>query len=188
MNYPRYFGFCGVPYYEGKPLLAASNETEYIFYCSWLVDYLDKIPHEVIPECQRELCAELEQKDPDSAAFWLGHDGFYHLIAYETLARRIEDGMSYEEAERDLRVWWEDTYRGWEPDEIEPFDEWINFPFWEDAKREFADKQAMVFAVEHADVGYRVPLARTLARVQSREERLELIHSFYWSFNEDASK
>jgi hypothetical protein len=81
-RYPRSFLYCGIPYYLGEPLLSARGDSQYSFYCNWLVEYLDKLGDHLerfggIPPSQRDLCAELDLMKPDTAAFWLGHDGFY---------------------------------------------------------------------------------------------------------------
>jgi hypothetical protein len=67
-------------------------------------------------------------------------------------------------------------------------DEYINPAFWAEALREYAEKQAMPLPVQHADVGYRVPLARILSRVPSKAERIRLVREFYYAFNEEAMK
>lgn len=188
MTCPRYFGYADVPDYEGRPLLSARGDAQYEFYCAWLADYLLGIASEAIPTCQAELCARTDLQQPDAVAFWLGHDGFYHLLTYEGLEGYVENGASYEEAEKDLRSNWEETYRGVEPDLIEPLDQWINPRFWDEARREHAEQKALPLPISHADMGYRVPLSRALARVGTKDERIKLIKAFYDAFNEEASK
>lgn len=182
------FLFSDVPYYQGRPLLSASGDEEYGFYCSWLVDYLRGLAAKEIPPCQQVLCAELEVMEPDTAVFWLADDGFYYSDWMQALERCIEDKLSYAEAVARVRTWWLETNEDVDPEEVEPFEELINPQLWSQANREWREQQAMSFPAIHADVGYRIPLARVLARESSPHKRLELIYSFYDSYNEAASK
>ncbi len=188
MTCPRYFGYTDVPDYEGHPLLSARGDPQYEFYCAWLATYLERIAVRPVPDCQAALCAKTEMQEPVDAAFWLGHDGFYHLLTYEGLEGYVESGVSYEDAEDELRANWEDTYEGVDSDLVEPLEEWINPRFWSEAKREYDEQRGMPLPVTHADVGYRLPLARAMARVGSAEERIKLIKTFYDSFIEEAAK
>ena len=188
MTCPRYFGCADVPEYEGRPLLSARGDAQYEFYCAWLVAYLERIASTPVPDCQAALCAQTDAQEPDAVAFWLGHDGFYHLLTYEGLEGYVESGVPYEDAEKELRANWEDTFKGVEPDLVEPLEQWINPRFWAEARREYDGQHSMPLPVTHADVGYRIPLARALARTGSKDERIRLIKTFYDSFNEEASK
>jgi hypothetical protein len=188
MTCPRSFGYADVPEYEGAPLLSAYGDAPYAFYCGWLVDYLDHVASMPVPASQLELCRCIDIMQPASAVWTLGNDGFYHYDTYAALACRIEEGLTYEQAERELRAFWEETWGEVDPEDAMPFSDYITPDFWQEAKREYAEEHAMPIPVRHFDVGYRVPLARTLARVPSRQERIKLINRFYASYNEEASK
>jgi len=185
---PRCFLFGEVPYYHGEPLLVAYGEEEYGFYCRWLAGYLEGVAGKEVPPCQRELCEELQRMKPGKAVFWLAEDGFRYSDWIGTLERQIEDGLSYEEAVAEFRPWWEEYGRDFEPEEVEPFEEWINPRLWQDALRELREQERMPFPVRHFDLEYRMPLASIIARESSAEKRLELIHSFYHFYDELASK
>jgi hypothetical protein len=185
---PRSFVFCAVPYYHEKPLLSVVDSEEHRFYCRWLVDYLDKFADKEVPTCQEKAYQEMEANSPMHAVLWLGEEAFYHCDCIAILERRIEDGLNYQEAAEMIRPWWEEANEGLDPDEVEPFEAWICPELWEEAKRELAEKAAMEFPATHADLGYRILLAKTLARESSADKRLELVNAFYEAFNEESAK
>ena len=185
---PRSFVFCDVPYYHEKPLLRVVSIGEHRFYCRWLVDYLERLADQDVPTCQEEACEKMEADSPLHAVLWLGEEAFYHSDCSAMLERRIEDGLNYQEAVEMIRPWWEEANEGLYPDEVEPIEAWISPELWEEAKRELAEKAAMEFPAVHADLGYRILLAKTLARESSADKRLELIDTFYETFYEESSK
>ena len=187
--YPRCFRYCDVPVFQGRKLLVAHGDIEYKFYLEWLVSYLDNLKYEV-PDCQLELCAWASEEYSNCVAFWLGHNGFYHLLTMRDLISHVEGGSSYDEAVKFFREFYEERVKesNNDPEMVDPFETWISPFLWEEAKRESTEIKLFTNGVSYTDLGYRIPMAIAFKRMYSIKEKYEFLDSFYWTFNEEASK
>lgn len=181
--------YCNVPVFQGRKLLSAHDDIEYQFYLEWLVQYLDGLKFQV-SDCQLELCRLASEETPENVAFWLGHDGFYHLLTMEPLIRAVGERCSYSEMVNRLRELHEERAKEFDndPDMIDPFETWISPFLWKEAERELNEERMFAGEAIHADLGYRVPMAIVMKRIPSLRQKYEFLDNFYWSFNEEASK
>ncbi|MFZ2656635.1 MAG: hypothetical protein WAX69_17000 [Victivallales bacterium] len=187
--YPRCFKYCEVPVFQGSKLLYARDDIEYQFYLEWLSTYLDRVKYEV-PDCQLELCAWAAEEKPKYVASGLGDNGFYHLLTMRDLISHIEGGSSYVEAVNHFREMHEERVREFDGDleMVDPFESWISPFLWKETERELNEERMLAGEATHADLGYRVPMAIAMKGLPSLKQKYEFLDSFYWSFNEEASK
>ncbi len=181
--FPRWFADTTVPVLDGEPLLLAEENHEYIFYLSWLADYLPTI----IPRGTEITDLGFETRRGEGAG--IGGYAFFHLEwCFWPLEMYLEDGASYEDAYDEVKKSHRGTHgnRSSEWEMIPPITDQISPEIWDNAVREYSALQE--FPESHLDIGYRHLLAPLVAGAETPQERYEILHSFYQAFDEDLMK
>lgn len=192
LDFPRYFGFADSPDFDVPQLRGRHDDRgwsgvdmddEGEFYHTWLAGYLAGIAGHPVPECQMDLCAQLEGFPPGEGADWLGHGAFIHVREVEDLVDYVRSGLSYAVVEKRRHSRWEalNLFKGIGP--IAPF-EALTPARWEKAQRELRELASISETHPGIDVGYRMPLAQILVRVRRTEDKLQLISRFVNAFEE----
>lgn len=195
LDFPRHFGFADEPDYDVPRLRGRRNEwgfsgfdedAESEFYATWLAGYLAGIADRPVPSCQADLCARLAEMEPEAGASWLGRGAFEHLRDYEELAGYLQAGIPCADAEKKRKSLWSAKVLIQGLDRIGPFIEAAP-ACWAKARREGQELAALPDGVPAIDAGYRIPLARSLARVRRTEDKLKLLACFNNAFAEAES-
>ena len=183
---PRSYVDWTVPVDEaGNEIGVCRDETTYAAYISWLADYLynTNIP---IPENQRSLVERYSEKGVEFAVFELSKDLGSTVWDVESLSTTIVDGGDYA-AQHEME---KEAFNSLSEDEKSDWgDEYFTTP--EDFERfriETAASQIVPSHICHADIPYRPVLASLFKGVESKDQRIKLLDSFYRNFNDCASK
>jgi len=185
VRWGRDYRFGDVPEDDtGNPILVCdcSGET-YRRYIFWLVHYLYNLDAEPLEE-QKGLCKYVSRMEPEDAVLMLG----MNAAIYEWDAEDMEDCIQNGEP---FSVYWEavqEYMQDLDEDEEEDYDEATLRELFDTVAFEVETKRKHCPDVEHADVGYRVPLSMVLKRVPEREDRIDLMKQFYRNYNHYASK
>ena len=181
--FPGHYVETAVPILDGKPLMSAGNPREYRFYLDWLAKHLLDVPPDEAthaPETTAEAVGE---------AAALAYKAWYHyLYCVQPFETYLEEGVDYDAVYRKMKEWHQETYADeTDPDCIEDLDaDWINPEIWQNAKREYAEKQR--FQGQHCDMGYRRQLAAIIAVATTHADRVSILDAFFKSYTEEALK
>jgi len=159
-------------------------------YLAWLAEFLMGLP-DVVPECQQKLWTSLAKKTPEQAAWSLGDDAFFHNDYIEGLTYRLRDGGDYKTAFAEISADWQEMNGDEDPDCCDKLEDWINPAMWSDAEREFKEMQTAGIEDpwdQKIDQGYRAILAKIVKQIDSKEERIRLLGTFFSAYCENAAK
>ena len=178
---PRHYSDISVPEYNGKPLLKVKTDEEHIYYLNWLADHLYK------SDSTNSMSSPPDIKERKFQARVLGDNAFYHfLYCVDPFECYMKDGIDYDTAYREMKEYHDSLFEDYDPDCIDPLEEWISPEIWENARREYQESKNIT--ANYTDLGYRKELSLLLSGVESRQERCAILKDFYWSYGEEASK
>ena len=182
IRWGRDFRFLDLPRDDhGMPITGCSTDTPaYRHYLCWLSDYLRQIEGETPNKEQEGLCRYVEKMRPADGMTLIGMNGAIYDFEAEIPWIYLENGDDIETylSEIDPEDFSED----------DPYDEEAAREHFLQVKREFEQKQADDQGGGHADIGYRLPLAKALATVSGKAFRVKLLEAFYSTFFHYAAK
>jgi hypothetical protein len=175
VRWGRDYRFGDVPKYkDGRPLLVCRSEREYWAYLFWLADYLYKLEAEPCEE-QSGLCKYTESMRPEDAIFLIGMNAALYQFAVESMESWIEDDEPFS-------AYLEHMYE-YVVQEGEEYDEEAERVLYERVRVEMQECQEHCSQVDHADIGYRVPLSKVLKKREKSQERHSLLHKYYQTYD-----
>lgn len=183
VRWGRDFRFGEVPNDEkGLPVLVCRSEETYRLYLAWLSEHLCALDAEPLDE-QKGLCIHVARMEPEDGVLMLGMNAALYQWDVENMESAIEAGEPFYAYWRDLQA----VLRDAEDDTVE-IDEATERELYETVAVELDTKRRNCPDVQHADVGYRLPLSVALKKRQKPEERIDLLDQFYRSYDNYASK
>jgi hypothetical protein len=167
---------------EGQRCLVCKSEKTYRPYLAWLADYLLALETEPIDE-QKGLCIYVSQMEPEDAVLMMGMNAALYQWDVQHLESAIEAGDPFSAYWDHLQATLLD-----EDDETVQIDEESERELYETVAMELEMKKRVCPDVQHADVGYRLPLSVALKKCQEAEKRVNLLDLFYQAYDNYASK
>jgi hypothetical protein len=175
VRWGRDFRFGAVPKDEyGQPILICRSEREYVLYLFWLADYLYKLGAEPSEE-QSGLCRYAESMQPEDAILLIGMNAALYQFDVEPMESWIEDDEPFS-------AYLEHMYE-YVVQEGEEYDEEAERVLYERVRVEMQECQEHCSQVDHADIGYRVPLSKVLKKREKSQERHSLLHKYYQTYD-----
>ena len=183
VRWGRDFRFGDVPKDEkGLPGIVCRSEETYGPYLAWLADYLCALDAEPLEE-QKGLCIYVARMEPEDAVLMLGMNAALYQWDVQHMELAIEAGEPFSDYWKDLQAVLLDA-----DDDTVQIDEESERELYETVTLEFGMKSQICPDVQHADVGYRLPLSIDLKNCQKPEERIDLLDQFYRAYDNYASK
>lgn len=145
----------------GKPLFNEKDESQLDKFDEWLVEHLLTIPIDPNDE-QKGLCKWIDRMIPKDAMILLGMNAALYQLDLETLEGAVENPESYPEV--DLA-----------DDDVKDLVFQMN--------SENAQKQKICPDSKLVDLGYRIPLAIALRKLDNKEQRVEHLGYFYKNYS-----
>jgi hypothetical protein len=167
---------------EGQRCLVCKSEETYRPYLAWLAAYLLALETEPIYE-QKGLCIYVSQMEPEDAVLMMGMNAALYQWDVQHLESAIESGDPF-------YAYWDHLQAALldEDDETVQIDEESERELYETVAMELEMKKRVCPDVQHADVGYRLPLSVALKKCQEAEKRVNLLDLFYQAYDNYASK
>ena len=160
---------------QGMPLNTCRSSADYHFYIRWLADHLYILEAQPNDE-QKGLCIHLDRMQPEDAVTMLGMNVALYQLDTEGMEMWIGEGEAFE-------AFFANWMENWPVEDEEQPDEAVLRDEYAQVAKEMEEKQRCCPDVEHADVGYRVPLSKILKQVGVHEQRVRLVDAFYQSYN-----
>ena len=164
---------------QGNLLNVCSTEDSYWLYLSWLADYLNDLLAEPNDE-QKGLCKYLDNMLPEDGVHLIGMNAALYQAETEPMESWIEEGSPFVEYAENMKKY--------VLDDDEEYDEETDHQLYISVSEELKAHHQYCPYVRHADVSYRIPLARAIKKVETKENRIKLIDSFYRIYDHYISK